>query len=81
MSALGVPNKEVLIIGSSRIHGLRWKLRPGFTIRVLSFSGLCHKDLIIKANDAINDKTCILILVALQVELHSRTFDDKVNLA
>ena len=67
--------RDILIIGISRIHGLTWRRKPGYNIKLQSYNGLTHTDLIHRANSAINDYTSILILVALQVELHSRTMD------
>ena len=63
---------EILFIGSSRIRGLAWTTRPGFTIKIVSRSGLNHQDLIKVADENIAPNTKILILVGLQVELHSR---------
>ena len=65
-------HKEILMIGSSRIHGLSWTARTGFNIRVISQSGLNHQELIKIANDNITTRTAFLILVGLQVELHTR---------
>ena len=69
------PDKELLIVGSSRVHGLEWGKRPGFVVRVLSYGGLTYQDLISKVDSSINSNTVALILVGLQVELHSRTVD------
>ena len=68
-------DREILVVGSSRVHGLLWRRRPGFSIRLHSYSGLTHKDLIYRVNEVISENTAVLILVALQVELHSRTID------
>ena len=76
-----VPNAEnkILIIGSSRIHGFEWRKRTGYNIKVFSKDGLTYAELITIVNSKICDETAILILVGLQVELHSRTMDKRGN--
>ena len=71
--------KKILIIRSSRIHGLEWRKRTGFNIKVFSKGGLTYAELITIVNSKICDETEILILVGLQVELHSRTMDKRGN--
>ena len=66
-------DREVLMIGSSRVRGLQWRRYPGYSIKLVSIPGLKHKDLIREVDARITDQTSILILVCLQVELHART--------
>ena len=80
MAGLNAPvmatdEKEILIVGSSRVHQLTWKKLPGYHVHLFSMGGLQHEDLLRIAQDNISSKTAILILVGLQVELHSRTRD------
>ena len=65
--------KEILIVGSSRVRGLCWRKYPGFFINLVCKGGLQHDDLIKIVDEKITDRTVLLILVCLQVELHSRT--------
>ena len=70
-------DRELLIIGDSRLHQLAWAKRTGFKIRLISEGGLRHEKLLKIAEENITEKTSILVLVCLQVELHSRTIDRK----
>ena len=67
---------EILIVGSSRAHGVEPDPVDGYQIRVKSESGLDHLGLIRKGDEEKSDNTVALILVGLQVELHSRTTDE-----
>ena len=62
---------EILMVGSSRIRDLVWKRQPGFKITIVCKGGLQHEDLVQIVDQKINSNTKIIILVCLQVELHS----------
>ena len=64
---------NILIVGSSRVRGLRWKKYPGYSITLASKGGLTHENLVRMVDENITSNTVLLILVGLQVELHSRT--------
>ena len=64
---------EILIVGSSRVRGLRWRRYPGYWINIAAKGGLTHEELIKIVDEKITEKTVLIILVCLQVELHSRT--------
>ena len=65
--------KEILIVGSSRVAGLQWRKYDGYTVKLVSIGGLQHENLIKEVDSRLTKETTILILVCLQVELHSRT--------
>ena len=65
--------EQILIVGSSRVRDLTWKKQQDFYISLVSRGGLEHQELIKVVDERINQKTKILILVCLQVELHSIT--------
>ena len=77
MEALGSSSsstdREVLMVGSSRVRGLQWRRYPGYSLKLVSIPGLRHEDLIKEVDARITNQTSILILVCLQVELHART--------
>ena len=64
---------EIIIVGSSRVRGLRWKRYPDYSISLTAKSGLSHEELVRLVDEKISDKTVLLILVCLQIELRSRT--------
>ena len=40
---LSTAEKEILVVGSSRVAGLQWRKYDGYTIKLVSIGGLHHE--------------------------------------